>query len=472
MTQGKVLFGRKEILTDVEVVTPSNVIEVLERANGEFANIQNEIEFLYNYYKGNQPVLDRKKDIRPEIKNIVIENRANEIVAFKTGYLMGEPIQYINHGGADNVSESIKMLNEFMRSEDKQSADRELAKWIYICGVGYRMILPDKKNDIDESPFEIFTLDPRYTYVVKNSGLGHKPVMSVSIINKIGGTRLYSVYTPFYYFEIEEKKIVKVKTHNLGNLPVIEYTFDKSMLGSFEIVISLLDAINEVASNRIDGIEHFVQALLMLKGVDIDDEEFNKLKELGGLKVPPDGDVKYLVQELNQQQTQTLVDYMYQTVLTICGMPNRNGGTSTSDTGTAVIMRDGWSLAEARAKDDENAFKKSEKQFLRLAIKICNAYRNLDLKLFQIEIRFTRRNYENITEKANVLVQMLNNPKIHPRLAFEHCGMFADAETAYLDSAAYYEEQLNRQADELAALDEDEVENAKSDLAAEDEEDV
>lgn len=36
-------------------------------------------------------------------------------------------------------------------------------------------------------------------------------------------------------------------------------------------------------------------------------------------------------------------------------MPNRNGNASTSDTGSAVIMRDGWSDAEARAKDSENA---------------------------------------------------------------------------------------------------------------------
>ena len=39
---------------------------------------------------------------------------------------------------------------------------------------------------------------------------------------------------------------------------------------------------------------------------------------------------------------------------------------------------------------------------------------------------------------------MLNNPHIHPELAFQHCGMFADPESAYLQSKAYYEEQMEK----------------------------
>ena len=36
---------------------------------------------------------------------------------------------------------------------------------------------------------------------------------------------------------------------------------------------------------------------------------------------------------------------------------------------------------------------------------------------------------------------MLNNDKVDPRLAFAHCGMFTDAEEAYKDSMAWYEQQ-------------------------------
>ena len=33
---------------------------------------------------------------------------------------------------------------------------------------------------------------------------------------------------------------------------------------------------------------------------------------------------------------------------------------------------------------------------------------------------------------------MLSNDKIHPRLAFEHCGMFPDPARAFKESNEYY----------------------------------
>jgi hypothetical protein len=155
-------------------------------------------------------------------------------------------------------------------------------------------------------------------------------------------------------------------------------------------------------------------------------------------KLPENADVKYLVEELNQTQAQIKTDNDYQTVLTICGMPNRNGGSSTSDTGSAVIMRDGWEAAEARAKDSETIFKCSEKESLKIALKICRDMGRLNLSPSDIDARFTRRNYENIQAKAQVLTMMLQSEKIDPRLAFEHCGMFPDPELAYAMSLAYY----------------------------------
>ncbi len=131
-------------------------------------------------------------------------------------------------------------------------------------------------------------------------------------------------------------------------------------------------------------------------------------------------------------------------------MPNRNGGTSTSDTGSAVIMRDGWSAAEARAKDSELMFKLSEKEFLKLVLRICSDLSDLELKLSNVEVRFTRRNYENIAQKATVLTTMLSNSKIAPVLAFTHCGMFSDPQLAYRMSMDYAEEQ-EKKAAELAA---------------------
>ena len=60
-------------------------------------------------------------------------------------------------------------------------------------------------------------------------------------------------------------------------------------------------------------------------------------------------------------------------------------------------------------------------------------------------MKFTRRNYEAIQSKSQVLISMLQEPKIHPQLAFQHSGLFSDAESAYTMSMEYYEEQQSKQ---------------------------
>ena len=438
------LHGRRVIKTDEREVTADNVVSILRKALPTHWKNRNEIQYLWNYYKGRQPILSREKLVRPEINNMIVENRANEIVSFKSGYLMGEPLQYVSRGEND-VTKGINQLNEYVFAEEKATKDKEVADWFHICGTAYRMALPDKSNDEDEAPFEIYTLDPRNTFVVYCNDLGEKPLLGVNYVKDEKGVIHYSCYSDTQFFEIIDDNLGKVESHILGDIPIIEYPLNIARMGAFELVLPLLDAINLTDSNRVDGVEQFIQALMLFHNVDISSEDFKSLRAEGAIKFKDidnqmKAEVKYLTNSLNQGETQTLVDHMYETVLTICGMPNRNGGYSTSDTGAAVIMRDGWSAAEARAKDSELMFKKSERRFLKLILNMCKTLKGMDLKVCNIEIRFTRRNYENILQKAQVLDLMLKNDKIHPELAFAHSGLFVDSDLAYTKSMQYAKE--------------------------------
>lgn len=465
--------GRTVIYTDAEVINSGNVVSVVNKAFNIHRNNSADIQYLYDYYRGNQPILRREKDIRPEINNKIVVNRANEIVTFKTAYLIGNPIQYIQVGDEDNT-EGINLLNKYARAEEKAAKDKELVDWMHICGVGYRMVLPDKEtDDLDEAPFSIYTLDPRNTFVIRYSGLGNKVKAAVTYVTKENGETIKSVYTKDRYYEIDPYDKVTEQINPLGMIPIIEYRANAAMLGAFEIVLPLLDAINTTASDRINGIEQFIQAIMVFKGVDVDDDIAAQIKSLGGVKVPPDGDVKYLVQELNQTQTQTLTDDMYQTTLTICGMPSMsNGNSSDSSNNGAVIMRNGWWAAESRANDTENMFKPSENESLRVVIKITNTLRNTDLKLSAIDTHFTRRNYENIYQKAQVLALMLGLDEVHPKLAFEYCGMFVDPDAAYTLSKDYADEMAKKNTEELAQFMTQQTEESKQNTEAEVSEEV
>ena len=409
---------------------------------------RSEMDYLWRYYKGETPILQKTKEVRESINHKVTVNRAYEIVSFKRGYGFGEPIQYIRRGQDESLTDDVDQLNSYMFVARKHSQDNKLAEWLYVVGLGMRMVLPGPDTD---EPFVMYTLDPRDSFVVKYNGLGSPVVMGVKFVTRDGGQRVYSVYTRDMYFEIEDGVIKKQMAHVLGDVPIFEFPANSARLGSFEIVLPLLDAINEIESNRLDDLEAYVNSFLALLGGSIDEETAKKLDEYKMLCLPEGVDAKYLSAALQQSDIQVQADSLYEYVLTICGIPNRNGGSSTSDTGSAVIFRDGWSSAESHMKSVEEEYKDADQRVLRMILRILRDTVGTSLKLWDVVPKFSRRNYDNLQTKTQVLTSMLSNPKIHPRLAFVHCGLFLDPESAYLESKAYWEEQEKKEQEELEA---------------------
>lgn len=440
------MFGRTQIYTDEAVITEENVVPVLDKALLVHAKNRSEIQYLWDYYRGKTPILGKKKEVREEINHCVNVNRANEIVTFKRGYGFGEPIQYIRRGVDEGLSDEVQLLNEYMFVAGKHARDSELAEWMYVCGLGMRMCLPGLD---EEEPLRLFTLDPRDSFVVKHNGLGEPVVMGVKIVTKEDNSSIYSVYTRDHYYEIEHGVVIKSEPHLLGDVPLFVFPANRAMLGAFEIVLSLLDAISELESNRMDDVVQYVNSFLALLGGTIDDETANKLNEYKMLCLPEGVDAKYLSVAMNQADMQVQADSMYSYVLEICGIPNRNGGSSTSDNGVAVIYRDGWQMAESHMKAVELEYKEADKRFLKLALRILKDMVGLELPLKNVEPKFSRRNYDNIQTKSQVLTTMLNNPKIHPELAFVHSGLFLDPEGAYLMSKEWWETAEQKEAEEM-----------------------
>ena len=429
--------GRKQIIVDAEFIDESNLVSVLRESLITHWKNKMDIEYLYDYYRGRTPIRKKTKEIRPTINYKINENRAAEIVNFKLGYCFGEPIQYIRRGSDETLTDDIDELNNIMFNAGKETHDNRLAEWMYVAGTAYRMILPaeDEEEDID-----IYTLDPRYAFVVRSNDLARTPLMGVTYIVKKNKDKTFYIYTKDRFYEVNNEKIVNSSPHMLGRIPIIEYPLNDARQGAFEIVLDLLDALNSIESNRLDDIVQTVNSFLALMGGALDEETIDKLEEYKILALPEGVDAKYLSDSMKQADVQVLVDSLYDTILTICSMPNRNGGSSTSDTGAAVIMRDGWSNAEADAKSTELMFKGSEREFLKIALEILKIKGKVSLTIKEILIKFSRRNYEAIATKSTVLTQLLSNNKIHPELAFTACGLFVDPEAAYLQSMEYFEE--------------------------------
>ena len=445
-------YGRLKIYSDAKKITAKNLVDEVNKAYAVHCRNQTDIKTLWEYYRGRTNVLGKKKEIRPEINHMINENRAYEIVKFHKGYVFGEPIQYVRRENTqakqedDALAAEINLLNGYMSDAGKASCDNDIAEWMYVAGVGYRLTLPNKAwiVDGDESPIMIKSLDPEKTFIVRSTEIDERVLMAVCVVARENNEKLFCGYTDEFYFEISEYGAVTSLPNPLGMIPVVEYPAENARLGVFEVVMPLLDALDELQSNRMDDIVQFVNSFLAVLGAELDTDTYNKLQEMKTLCLPEGTDAKYLSATLSQADVQTLKNDLYQSILTICGVPNRNGGSSTSDTGSAVILRDGWEASEARAKATEEIFKCSEREFLKIVLRILRDTVGTKLRLTDITPHFTRRNYDNIASKSQVLIAMLNNPKIHPEVAYAACGMFPDPESAYLQGMAYYEEQMEK----------------------------
>ena len=442
------LTGRRPIETPETEINRVNVLKVvMGKAEPIHLLNKNEIRFLHNYYLGSQPVLHRTKEYHSEITNRIVENHANECVGFYTGYMSGTPCSYVRSETATGDGEEIASLSNALQYEGKDALDRRLWQWMLECGQGYRIVLPDKGyngNYPDETPLLVDVPDPDMAYVIYNSGIGHKPIANVLHIprnyqNDLND--LICVYTPNQYFEIDNGKVTKSENHSLGMLPMVEYKLNPERMGLFEPAIPVLDAINDLESNRLDGVAQFIQSIMVFTNCLVDKDALDQVKELGAMCLKSTSglpaSVSQIANELDQQQSQTLLDSMLNVYRSLTAMPSATGSeNATSDNVGAVIVRNGWNHTEARAQQYENMFKFAERQSLSVMLKILRDTAGSRLMASDVEIRLPRRQYDNLQSKVQVFVQMLDS-SADPHLAFEISHLYTDPEAAYQASVPF-----------------------------------
>lgn len=528
--------GRKRIYSSYEPdeLDEIAVARILADAIPVHLNNAADIDYLHNYTKGIQPVLEREKDVRPEINNKIVENHAYEIVEFKTGYCFGSPITYVSRSDiedsdkkpaqtatADNSSsvdskprkrkgeDKVNRLNTLCLNDDKPNTDRELADWIFECGVGYKATFPlsasaMRRKEKSAPPFHTSVLDPRNTFCVYSTNMEHSKLLSCSYHRKHGigltdtveiiaytDDNIYTASLPYSMpvadgsdeatswldIVVTGTTQFKVERNPIGINPIVEYDGNTARLGSFEPVIELLDALNETASNRVDGVEQFVQSFIKFINCDIDEDTFKAMKELGAIKVQSNGqytaDVDIITSELNQDQTQTLVEDMYNKVLAIAGVPDRRASAG-GNTGQALIIGQGWTNAESRALSFEKMFFKSERETILVTLKILQGYPQFKvtgLETSDIDIKFTRNRTDNLLNKSQVLLNLLQ-AGVHPLGAISLSDITSDPENLFSMSEGFMipkwkvNEQVNVQGSQNKPTGTDDMTNKPQDAKA------
>ena len=153
-------FGRKIAYTGVSQITTANVRKVISDTIGTHNRNRVLIDYLYRYYKGDQPILYREKVVRPEINNRVCENHALEVVRFKASQTYGEPIQYVckKKKATEEANEQVDLFNDYLDEANAEARNIELGTYQSAVGTAYKAILKedDWAKDSELPPFRIF----------------------------------------------------------------------------------------------------------------------------------------------------------------------------------------------------------------------------------------------------------------------------------------------------------------------------
>ena len=438
------MFGRLDIYSTFDEITEENVKTELNSALVYHIKNMLQEEFLYWYTRGVQPILHRSKDIREDILNIVQVNTAAEIVDFKNGYFLTQPCSYVSR--RKGVQTKLKKLNEYLYRSGKLEVDNKVADWFHRVGKGVAFITP---NEDKEAPFKAYALDPRSAFVVYSLKPGNEPVMGVNYVVADGKAK-FDVFTKDYVFHLSGvqtgKTVTYEKSHDymttattldsvepnvLGEIPIIEYRYNSVNTSAFELAIPLLDEISNLTSNACDGVEQFIQSLAIAVNCEFpEDTTITDIRKAGMIALRSIGenkaDFKVLTEQLDQTQTKTLVDSIYDEVLRICAMPSRSNGSSTYDTtGAAVLANFGWYQADAAARNTEDLFKESNRQFDRIIVEILKRKGLLDIDLNDFELNFVRNETANVQSKAQAF-QTLMAAGLHPELAAAKSGISSD----------------------------------------------
>ena len=237
LVKGK--YGRKIAYVDVEEVDQNNILEVVGETLGTFYFNKSVVKYLWNYVHGDQPILYRKKIVRDDIINKIVENHAYEAVQFKVGQTYGEPLQCVSTIKED-ISEYVDRYNTYLRLAHKHARNIKCGEWQSAVGTGFLavQIVKDKKSTI---PFRITVPTPMNTYIIYSS-LNDEPIVSVQELKNLKGEWYKVCHTKTHQCIIKDGKVSGWSVHAFGNIPIVEYPNNPERISDVELVISIFDA--------------------------------------------------------------------------------------------------------------------------------------------------------------------------------------------------------------------------------------
>lgn len=463
-----------------EVLNRENIVNALNLAMEAHRENARQIHYLFEYYKGDQNILHRIKTVREDVDNKVVINYANTFTRDIIGYTFGKQMQYVarrtddDGDGSSSIKNEVRLLNDYAEMADKAASDQEKATDCSICGIAHRAVFARSKDDEDESPYYYLNLDSERTFVAHNSQLGGEDTFACTYIESYEGTRiaytLYTVYTPdeIYLFKSPFRNSYMIdaadlvpgypKPNPLGIIPIVECENNQFRMGHWETAITLMDAINKIASDSVNDIEQFVNSILVAVNAEFTKESMATVKKekYAEIKSPQglNADLKYISEQLDGSSVEQLRQYLEECVRAVVGIPDRKTrGGGGGDTGDAVKLRDGWADMEVVARNLEKYNKKSEKKELKVVLKILRDLKKISkTTMINVDIKYPRNKTDNLNNKVTAYSTLMGTKTISAEDALDIVDIISDIAEVVARGEEYWKKKNEENFEEQQKL--------------------
>lgn len=436
--------GRLKILFDLvptgDIATDKRIIEkMLDTTRPIHDKNVKDIKKLVDYYYNKTSIANKSKTQQPDINNKIPINYAEIAVTTINAYCFANPLTF----SARNTEKESQMKAFLDALDDDNFSHKAQDMYLNagISGLGYRYIVPATKEQIEDGIYfeTLCDLSPETTYCVYSNDLKKEKTFAVSFFDRkiydqtLRASKTITVWTvwtkyhqwEFYrtggkwqnaYYTINQgDTAVTYEAFPLtyGKIPVIENKRKNDGTGDFELAIALIDAIDALASSRLDAVQQCVDYIILLRDIDTESEGalervkdalkdgILSFKSIQNATVQPEIDV--LDTKLNQSEVQTLQDFLCSKVEEVLNIPNRETRSSGGDTGSAVESRNGFRSLENIAGLVTASAKKAENESLAVILAMCSNIDGCpfkDLKPRDIEIKDNRNKVENLNNAS------------------------------------------------------------------------
>lgn len=465
-------YTEEQLLKGTQTEKDNKILDIMQNSIPIYEENKTEIKYLQDYLYGDQDIKNKQKLTRTDINNKGVENWAWAFKEWKQAFLLGKPIQYAPLD--DVANEEISLLNKYNTYEDKDQKDLEMYEDLYTVGRGFRYNNASPITEDDESPYNSLNLNVGNTEVVYSSSIEHEQLLSfvetskkyiVQEVNPDTGKREtntkyyseYNVYTRDTKYIIDNKNVALRVVSREPILPkahrITEYFLNRKRMGLLEIGKDIFDDINYVENLDKDDIESFVNAIMVFTNAEITKEGMDAIKQYGAVSIKSTDQKKASV-ELLQSRLKSLDTQIYylrkiSALHSILSVPqaSNSGDISNAETGKAMLTGQGFTSASVRIENEEKAFKKCDRNALKVILKICRESSQSgikNLKVSDIDIKFSRDLSDNLLTKTQALIN-LATAKIPPQIANAVIGLFSDPVAVTKMQKAYEEEQRNIQ---------------------------